>query len=393
MCCLSLPPLRLSPFTAWSRQTSLRLRPIIANPGDRGTTIGQLLFSQDILDRDPWLFNVLNGTIDLKTGGVRPHDRADFITMMAPCEFDPTAKCPQWDLFLERIFEDKEEVQSFVRRLCGYLLTGDTSEQCLFVLYGTGANGKSTFVETFLTLVGDYGKKTPMQTFLEQKNEGVRNDLAALRSSRMVSAVEASKGKFLNEALIKEVTGGDRVSARFLFGEFFDYTPQYKILLAVNDKPRIRGGDEGIWRRMRLIPFTVFIPPEKRDKKLPLKLSAELPGILNWALVGLGLWQVFGLVPPPEVLDATEEYRVEMDLLHDFLQTCCAKQAGGFVTAETLYEVYEQWTKENGESPVSKRGFGIMIRERGYKPKVQYVDSKQKRGYADLKITDYLKLL
>lgn len=350
----------------------------------------ELSIAPDMLDRDRWLFNVQNGTLDLKNGKLRPHNRADLITMLAPCDLDPTAEAPQWDAFLTRILKDNEDVQSFVQRLCGYLLTGDTTEQALFLLYGTGANGKSTFVETLLFLLGDYGNKTDMRTFLEQKNEGVRNDLARLRSSRMVSAVEASKGKFLNEALVKEVTGGDRVSARFLFAEYFEYTPEYKILLAVNDKPRIKGGDEGIWRRMRLIPFTVFIPTEERDKDLLRKLSEELPGILNWALAGLAQWHKIGLAPPPEVLEATEDYRVEMDLLHDFLQTCCEERAGDFVQADRLYEAYESWAKDNGELPVNKRTFGIMMGERGFRSKPKTVRGKSRRVYFDLVIPNDL---
>jgi putative DNA primase/helicase len=353
----------------------------------------ELSISPDELDREPWLFNVQNGTIDLRTGDFRTHERADFITMMAPCEYDPSAKSPLWDAFLIRIFEENEDLLAFVQRLCGYLLTGDTTEQALFVLYGTGANGKSTFVETLLALLGDFGKKTAMQTFLEQRNEGVRNDLAGLRSARMVSAVEASKGKFLNEALVKEVTGGDQVSARFLYGEFFQYKPQYKIVLAVNDKPRIKGGDEGIWRRMELIPFNVFISPEQRDRELPQKLLMELPGILNWALAGLAEWRRIGLAPPSEVLEATEDYRVEMDLLHDFLQTCCADKPGWFVPTADLYAVYEQWCKDNGETPVKQRSFSIMIKERGYEPATQRVSGKQKRGFLDLEIIDFLGVL
>lgn len=352
-----------------------------------------LSISPDQLDRDPWLFNVQNGTIDLRTGEFRPHDRGDFITMMAPCEFDPEAEASLWDAFLKRIFEENGDLLSFVQRLCGYLLTGDTTEQSLFVFYGTGANGKSTLIETLLALLGDYSSKTPMRTFLDQKHEGVRNDLAGLRSARMVAATEISRGQSLNEALVKEVTGGDSVSARFLYGEYFQYMPQYKIVFAVNDKPRIKGGDEGIWRRMRLLPFEVFIPIAERDKELSRKLSEELPGILNWALSGLAQWHKTGLAPPDEVLAATEGYRVEMDLLHDFLQTCCADKPGWFVPTAKLYQVYEQWCKDNGETLVKQRSFSIMIKERGYEPAIQRVAGKQKRGFLDLEITDFLGLL
>jgi len=179
---------------------------------------------------------------------------------------------------------------AFLQRATGYSLTGETSEQCLFILHGSGANGKSTFVETIHALLGDYGQKTETKSFMQRQSEGVRNDLARLKGARFASAVEIGRGQKLDEALIEEATGGDRIAARFLFKELFEFQPQFKLFLACNHKPEIRGTDEGIWRRVKLVPFDVTIPPKERDKRLLVKLRAELPGILNWALEGCQQW-------------------------------------------------------------------------------------------------------
>jgi len=202
----------------------------------------------------------------------------------------------------------------FMQRAVGYALTGDVGEQCLFVMWGTGANGKSTFVETLHALLGDYAQKAEMRTLLHRDTDTVRNDLARLRGARLVSAVEIGRGKRLNEELVKELTGGDTITARFLVREYFEFRPEFKLFLAVNHKPQIHGTDEAIWRRVKLVPFNVYIPPEERDKALGGKLRAELPGILNWALEGCLEWQRGGLREPEEVIAATADYRREQDL-------------------------------------------------------------------------------
>jgi putative DNA primase/helicase len=265
------------------------------------------------LDQDPWLFNVENGTIDLKTGELRPHERGALITKLAPVQYDREAECPTWWKFLMRIFNGNLALIEFLQKAVGYALTGSTREQCLFFLHGLGANGKSTLLEIIHTLLGDYAHRTSSETFLIKKSGGIPNDVAALRGARLVGAVEVESGRRLAEVLIKEMTGGDRISARFLHAEWFDFKPEFKIFLAANHKPVIRGTDHAIWRRIHLIPFNVQIPKPEQDRDLPEKLKAELPGILNWALEGCQMWQLYGLEPPAEVQAATQDYREEMD--------------------------------------------------------------------------------
>lgn len=244
-----------------------------------------LAISPGEFDQAPWLFNVRNGTVDLSTGELRQPDRDELLTKQAPVLFDANAACPTWERFLLEIMGGNDALVDYLRRAAGYSLTGSTREQCLFILYGTGRNGKSTFIETLNAALGEYSRKAEMRAFLNKgDNAGVNNDIAALRGARLVSAVEIGAERRLNEPLIKEITGGDTITARFLYEEFFQFKPEFKVFLAVNHKPVIKGTDEGIWRRVRLVPFDVTIAPDKVDKDLPDKLQAELPGILNWEI-------------------------------------------------------------------------------------------------------------
>lgn len=324
----------------------------------------------EALETRPMLFNVRNGTIDLTTGALRTHDRADRLMKLAPVDFDPAATCPKWLAFLERVTGGSEALIAFLQRAVGYSLTGDVREQVLLVLYGTGANGKSTFLETLRGLIGDYFLQADFTTFTARRegNEGPRNDLARLAGARMVAAVETEAGSTLAEATVKQVTGGDTITARFLYGEFFDFMPAFKLWLAANHKPNIRGGDEGIWRRIRLVPFTVTIPEAERDKGLPAALRAELPGILNWAIAGCLAWQKEGLGYPSEVRDATAAYRDEMDVFGDFLAARCVVGPAEESRADVLLAAYEGWRVENGERELSPKGFGKKLSERGFQP-------------------------
>jgi putative DNA primase/helicase len=316
-------------------------------------------------DRDPWLLNVQNGTLDLKTGELRPHRGEDLITRLAPVNYDPDALCPHFLEFLHRIMSNDEILISFLQRAVGYSLTGDTSEQCLFLLHGAGANGKSTFIEVIRALLGDYAQQADFSTFLHKDHDTVRNDLAKLRDARFVSAVEVTEGKRLAEVIVKQLTGGDTVTARFLFHEYFEFKLAGKIWLAANHLPVIRGTDNAIWRRIRLIPFTVTIPNEEQDKRLLQKLKAELPGILNWALHGCSEWQREGLCEPGEVQAATEAYREEMDHVGSFLKARCSLVPSLQAPASDLYEAYIEWCKVNGEESINQQAFGRRIRDRG----------------------------
>jgi putative DNA primase/helicase len=256
---------------------------------------------------------------------------------------------------------------NFLQKILGYSLTGSTREQCLFFLYGLGANGKSTLLEVVQSLWGDYATRTSSETFLAKKPGGIPNDVAALRGARLAAAVEVEQGRRLAEVLVKEMTGGDTISARFMRAEWFSFKPQFKIFLATNHKPIIRGTDFAIWRRIRLIPFTVQIPKEEQDRDLPEKLRGELPGILNWAMAGCLQWRFGGLEPPKEVDDATQDYRAEMDVLGDFIAERCILDPGADATAAELYKSYTSWAEENGEKrPLTQRAFGMSLTERGF---------------------------
>lgn len=320
----------------------------------------------DDFDADPWLLNVQNGILDLRTGELRPHSREALMTKLVPVDYDPDAKCPLWLSFLDRIMGGNAALIEYLRRVVGYTLTGDTSEQCLFLLYGTGANGKSTFLETLRALLGDYAQQANFATFLHSDQDRIRNDIAAIRGARYVAAVEADAGRRLAESLIKQVTGGDMVKARFLYREEFQYKPTYKIFLAANNKPTIRGQDHGIWRRIRLIPFEVTIPKDQQDKKLPQKLQEELPGILAWAVEGCRAWQQGGLQDPAEVIDATQSYREEMDVLGDFIAECCVISRTAQATTKALYAQYLKWCEENAERPLAKNPFSTRLKEKGF---------------------------
>ncbi|MDT7042926.1 phage/plasmid primase, P4 family [Candidatus Nitronereus thalassa] len=317
------------------------------------------------LDNEPMLLNCRNGTVDLRTGELLPHDRRKLITKLAPVDFDANATAPLWEIFLCRIMQERQDLVDFLQRAIGYGLTGQANEQILFILYGTGANGKSTFLETIRTCLGDYAQQADFSTFLAKKQNAIPNDLARLVGVRLVTATECQEGKKLDEALVKQVTGGDKITARFLHQEFFEFTPTLKLFLATNHKPNIKGTDHAIWRRIRLIPFVETIPEEEQDKELKQKLSEEDQGILNWAIQGCLKWQSHGLGMPDDVKNATQSYRDEMDTLGGFLADCCIQEPQSFVPSKGLYESYKKWCVENGENPISQKALGLCLKERG----------------------------
>ena len=220
-------------------------------------------------DRDPWLLNCRNGTLDLHDGELKPHDPNDLITKMLPVDYDPEATCPVWEATIEKIMGGDTEKIGFLKRVFGYGMTGLINEQCMFVFYGSGANGKSTILEIYRELLAGYAMHTTTASLLGSSGSPIRNDLARLNGARFVSAVEIGMGKKLDEALVKQLTGGDQVTARFLYNEFFEYKPEFKLFIAANHKPDIQGVDHGIWRRIHLIPFDVTIPTEEIDRDLP----------------------------------------------------------------------------------------------------------------------------
>lgn len=325
-------------------------------PGDR-----------EEFDRHKYLFNVANGIVDLKTGKLQPHDRELGITKITNIMFDESAKCPEWLSFLEQIFQGDEELIEYMQRLIGYSLTGEISEQIMVFLIGGGSNGKSTFINTIKDLMGEYGKQAKSDTFIKKKETGANNDIARLVGSRFVSAIESEDGEQLSEAFVKQITGGEPVLARFLRQEYFEFIPEFKVFFTTNHKPVIKGVDEGIWRRIRLIPFNLQLPKEKRDKKLPEKLSLEMPGILNWAIEGCLKWQQMGLNEPRIVMKATGDYKDEMDILGPFMFERCHKQINAKIEAKELYEVYSNWCYKNGEHQLKNRAFYRILESQGFK--------------------------
>ncbi len=317
------------------------------------------------LDTDPWTLAVLNGQLDLRTGQLGEHDRDALATKLIPVEYDPDARCPRFLAFLHRVMGGNERLMDFLQRAVGYSLTGSTQEQCLFFLYGAGANGKSTFLEVLRALTADYATQADFTTFLERKSDGPRNDVARLFGARVVTSSEVGEGKRLNESLVKSLTGSDTIAARFLFAEAFELTPTFKLWLAANHRPVIRGTDGAIWRRIRLIPSTQVIPEAERDPNLTAALKDELPGILAWAIAGCLRWLEDGLGMPDEVKAATDSYRRDSDTLGAFLEDCCELGDDYAVPAADLYQAYSMWAKEGGEYQVSQTAFGRKLEERG----------------------------
>jgi len=319
------------------------------------------------LDAHPELLATPSGTVELGTGELHPPRREDRITRATRAPCDPEAVAPRWEGFLERVLPDVE-VRAFVRRAVGYSLLGTTAEHVLLILWGRGANGKSTFLETLLHVLGDYATTTPTETLLAQRETSIPNDLAALRGVRFVTSVETGEGRRLAEAKIKAMTGADTLSARFMRGEWFTFRPQFQLWLATNHKPEVRGTDHAIWRRLRLVPFTETIPEHEQDRELPNRLREEAPGILRWAVQGCLEYRERGLAAPQAVLAATEGYRREQDLLGDFLEERCVVGAGQWVWASELFKAWTTWCEENGEKSGTQKALGERLAERGFEP-------------------------
>jgi putative DNA primase/helicase len=324
-----------------------------------------LPITSDELDTEPWLFNCRNGVIDLRTGELLPHRRETLITKASPISYCPEAKAPRWQAFLQRVMDGREHLITFLQRAAGYTLTGETGEDVLFFLYGTGRNGKSKYLSAIEHVMGSYGQPTRPETIMIKDHGDVPNDVAALAGARFVPTIEVEDGRRLAETLVKQLTGGDTISARFLHAEYFSFRPTFKIWLAANHLPVIRGTDRAIWSRILTIPFAVTIPEAEQDPYLSQKLRQEADGILAWMVEGCLAWQRGGLQPPAEVLGATENYRVRMDVLAAFLEEQCTVQRSATVQAKALYESYKAWCLESSEHPWSMRRINHALEERG----------------------------
>src|SRR5215212_2049193 len=325
-----------------------------------------LAVGMDELDADPWLINCQNGTLELRTGKLKDHDPANHITKIVPVDYDPEAARSRFLRFLKETLID-DAVIKFVKRYSGYTLTGITRERLLAILYGFGKNGKTTLVELLRDVMGNYATNTDTETLLMKRYQGVGNDVAALKGARFVSAAEVEPGRRLAESKVKQLTGRDTVTARFLFGEPFDFRPQFKLWLSTNNKPVVRGTDDAIWDRIRLVPFEQRFVGDRCDPKLPEKLRGELAGVLAWMVEGCLEWQEHGLGEPETVREATDQYRAEMDTLAAFLDEECVIATDSRVLAERLYQSYAMWCDKSGERKESKKAFVARLEERGFK--------------------------
>jgi len=345
-------------------------------------------------DRNPWLLNLENCTLDLHTMEFREHRREDMITKLSPVRYDHQARAPRWEQFLEEVLPN-QEVRAFVQRAVGYTLTGDTSAQVLFMLVGTGANGKTTFLETIRYVLGEYAAHAEFQTFTDmRRNGGPRNDLARLRGARLVTTTEPPISAWFDESLIKSLTGGEPVTARYLFKEYFEYTPEFKVWITANNPPGVREFSEAMRRRILVIEFPVTIPPERRNPHLLGELKQEAPGILNWALEGLKAWREQGLNPPEAVQLATNDYFEDTEALDDigrFIDSYCDfSDPEAFTSTEELHKRYCEYARPNS-FPVSLKTFAarakpILLR-RGARAVRQFdPDGRKLRGYQGVKV-------
>lgn len=318
------------------------------------------------LDQDQFAFNVGNGTIDLKTGMLREHRRSDMITKLAPVEYRPGTEAPRFHQFLRDVFEDDAGVIGYIRRWCGYSLTGSVREQQLTIFHGTGANGKSTLLDLLLSIMGgDYAIKAANDLLVQKRGESHPTERADLFGKRLVTSIETDDGKRLAEALVKDLTGGDKIRARRMREDFWEFSPTHKLVLATNHKPEIQGTDHAIWRRIQLVPFNVKFEGDRKDKALPEKLAAEREGVLAWMVAGCKEWQSGGLAVPDTVAAAVAEYRAESGTLEAFLSEGCATGNENYkVRASALWEAYREWS---GNTAMSQKKMGMTLRAMGFK--------------------------
>jgi len=351
---------------AWSSDSMYRLTAMVAlAKSESGISI-----NPDQLDADPFLLNCTNGTIDLRTQTLYQPNPNNYITKCTHIEYALNAQCPHWEEFLDYIMEGNQEMISFLKRICGYILTGDTSEQCFFIFIGIGANGKTTFTNVSKILMGDYAKSIPADTLMIKRNSGGPNpELASLRGARLVLASESEEGQRLAESSIKQLTGEDTIMVRGLYQAPFQMKPNFKIILSTNHKPRIYGNDHAIWRRVHLVGFNVTIPPERQNKAFASGaiFREELPGIMNWMLEGLKEYQERGRLDPPEsVRAATQAYREQEDTFGQWLTECCIEDSQHETPVKELYECYCSWSVDMGLKPMSQKSFGTKLGERGF---------------------------
>ncbi len=321
-------------------------------------------------NRNPWILNCPNGALDLKEMKLIEHRREDRTTSLCPTKYDPDAKAPLWEKFLLEIMGGSTELVSYLQKLAGYSLTGIVREHVLPIAYGSGANGKSTFLKTLRKVMGsDYAAESAPDLLMTKDRGGAHpTERADLAGKRLITTIEVEDGRHLAENFVKQLTGGDEIKVRRMRENFWTLEPTWKIFMATNNRPEIKGTDFGVWRRIRLIPFSVTIPPGGQDTALGEKLEAEASGILAWAVRGCQEWQKTGLQDPPAVTDATAEYKSDSDILGRFFADCCVLMPGARAEAGTLYEIFKTWyDQECSGEPMNGTIFGRRLTELGYK--------------------------
>jgi P4 family phage/plasmid primase-like protien len=335
------------------------------------------------MNQDSWMLNCQNGTVDLRTGELKPHRRSQCITKLCPTEYFADAESPIWLQFLQDVFVAPELIE-FIRRLFGYFLTGDVSEQKLPIFWGSGSNGKSTLLNAFMRTIGDdYAMQAPNDFLMEKIGDSHPTEKASLFGKRFVSCVETEKTRKLAESLVKSLTGGEKIMARRMREDFWQFDPTHKIVLATNHRPIIKGSDHGIWRRLLLIPFEQQFEGARKDRTLPDRLQAEAPGILAWAVRGCLEWQRAGLNPPASVLAATDEYKSQEDIIGRFVAECCDEYPHGNTRFAQIYARFETWAEDSGDFLPPKRAVGAWLKEHGYEE-----FSANGRCYRGIKIRD-----
>lgn len=342
-------------------------------------------------DKEDMLLNTESGYVDLSSGELHDHDIDKKFSHQTVAEYSDNVDAPLWEKFLNQIFNNDEELIHYVQKAIGYSFTGSVDEQCLFILNGRGRNGKSVFSNVVSDVAGNYAKQMNVQTIVAKKNQSgsANSDIARLEGARIVTSSELNEGDRFDESLVKQLTGGDKILARFLYGSEFEYKPKFKIWMATNHLPIIRGTDDGIWRRIKIIPFNIQIPKEKVDKKLEYKLKAEYTGILNWIVQGAIMWQQEGLEDPEAVAKVIETYRAEMDPLDAFLEECCTTGQNYSIKAREMYDAYHEWAKESEEYKMSLNKFGREMSKKLLRVKKRdgwyYVGLKLKEPDSDYK--------
>ena len=337
-------------------------------------------------DRDKWLLACENQTIDLKTGKPQSNLPENMLLRSTGITYKPLEECPRWQQFLMEIFNNDMELIDYIQRAIGYTLTGDAKEQAFFLLYGSGANGKSTFLKVLEKIMGEYGIAASSSTFIEQKNESISNDVARMAGARFVKAIETKEFGRFNIERLKALTGGESITARFLYAENFDFTPIAKFWMATNHLPEVRDITNSFWRRQHEIPFDVIFPDENQDKELDEKLFAEISGILNWAIEGCLAYREKGLRKPAAVIRATEEYRIESDVLEQFLQEKTERSLLAWTKASPLYQSLVRWCEKNKAHCPTRQAFGRSMKFKGFQKKE--VGAENAVAYAGLILKD-----